>query len=251
MGSISKEEIIEYIENNISNFHDRRIISLENVKLFKILTRKNPYLFKAKNINTAQELIKSLLDAHLSSQEEGIFGEFLEGLSIFINSKIYRGWKSGIRGIDLEFDKERIRYIVTIKSGPNWGNAGQIKDMINDFNNARKTLKTSGSSIQIVAVNGCCYGKSTTKNMYKAKGDYYKYSGQKFWELISGDDNLYVDIIEPLGYKAKQKNTKFYQEYDKIINLFTKEILNNYCDSSGNILWDKIIQLNSGFKKIS
>ena len=29
-------------------------------------------------------------------------------------------------GIDLEFDKDGVRYIVTIKSGPNWGNSSQI-----------------------------------------------------------------------------------------------------------------------------
>lgn len=45
---------------------------------------QNPYLFKAKNITTTGELVKGLHDAHLSSQEEGIFGDFLEGLAVFI-----------------------------------------------------------------------------------------------------------------------------------------------------------------------
>lgn len=59
------------------------------------------------------------MDAHISSNEETVFGDWLEGLAIFINSKVYDGRKSGITGIDLEFDKDGIRYIVTIKSGPN------------------------------------------------------------------------------------------------------------------------------------
>jgi hypothetical protein len=42
-------------------------------------------------------------------------------------------------------------------------------------------------------------------------------------ELVSGDKNLYIDIIEPLGYQAKKKNGQFLVEYDKVINKFIKE----------------------------
>ncbi|MFM7440072.1 MAG: PmeII family type II restriction endonuclease, partial [Snowella sp.] len=94
---------------------------------------KNPYLFKAKYVLTAEQIIKGLVDAHISSNEETIFGDWLEGLAIFINNKVYDGWKSGIRGIDLEFDSSQTRNIVTIKSGPNWGNSSQIAKMLADF----------------------------------------------------------------------------------------------------------------------
>jgi len=94
MKSLKLENIYEYVENNIGIFHDRRLKSLEKLKMIKILKRKNPYLFKAKNILTAQDIVKAILDAYLSSQEETIFGEFLENLSIFINKKVYGGRKS-------------------------------------------------------------------------------------------------------------------------------------------------------------
>ncbi len=81
------------------------------MKLKKVLSKKNPYLFKAKYILTAQDIIKSLADAFISSQEEGIFGNWMEGLAIFINEKVYSGRKSGILGIDLEFDLNKVRYI--------------------------------------------------------------------------------------------------------------------------------------------
>jgi hypothetical protein len=45
------------------------------------LKRKNPYLFKAKNILTAQDLVKNLLDAYLQSQEETTFKEFWQLIS--------------------------------------------------------------------------------------------------------------------------------------------------------------------------
>jgi hypothetical protein len=78
-------------------------------------------------------------ECNLSSSEEGIFGDWLEGLAIFINEKVYNGWKSGIPGIDLEFDYDDRRYIVTIKSGPNWGNSSQIKRLKDDFRTAKRT----------------------------------------------------------------------------------------------------------------
>ena len=65
----------DYVSQNIGSFHSRRLKSLQELRLDKVLKRKNPYLFKAKNVLQAQDLVKLLLDAHLSSQEEAIFGE--------------------------------------------------------------------------------------------------------------------------------------------------------------------------------
>ncbi len=112
MRPIRLEEVTMYVENNIGTFHDKRLKNLEGLKFDTILKRKNPYLFKAKNILTAELLVRTLLDAHLSSQEETIFGDFLEGLAIFINEIVYDGRKSAAEGVDLEFDKEGIKYIV-------------------------------------------------------------------------------------------------------------------------------------------
>ena len=123
MPSITQQEITDYIAANIQVFHQKRLDSLQKLKLPNIVRRKNPYLFKAKDINTAQDFVTFILDAHLSSQEETIFGGFLEELAIFICSQVYGGQKSAAEGIDLEFEKDSIRYIVSIKSGPNWGNS--------------------------------------------------------------------------------------------------------------------------------
>ncbi len=245
MGKIENKNIISYIEKNISTFHGKRLLNLEALKLSKILKKKNPYLFKAKNIHTAQDLVKPLLDAHLSSQEETIFGDFLEGLAIFICEKAYKGRKSSTTGIDLEFDKNGIRYIVSIKSGPSWGNSQAVNKMISNFNAARKTLRTSNSKINIAAVNGCCYGKK--KNPYTAKGDYFKYCGQQFWEFISGDENLYTKIIEPLGHKAKERNEEFMVAYAQIINKFTLDFMKDFC-IDGKVDWGKLVKFNSAKK---
>lgn len=241
MRKLNLKDVTQYVEKNIGTFHLKRIQSLDSLKLSQVLKRKNPYLFRAKYVLTAEQIVRGIVDAHISSNEETIFGDWLEGLAIFINEKVYGGKKSGITGIDLEFDKDGVRYIITIKSGPNWGNSSQIKKMVADFKTAKKTLRTSNSQLVITAVNGCCYGRDNKPD----KGDHFKYCGQKFWEFISGDKNLYVDIIEPLGYRAKEKNDDFIKSYAQMINKFTKEFSNEYCDDFGNIDWKKLVEFNS------
>lgn len=242
MAKVTRKDIIRFIEPNIQTFHKKRLDNLLALQLKSILKRKNPYLFKAKALNTAHDLVKTILDAHLSSQEEGIFGGFLEELAIFICGRVYDGKKSSAEGIDLEFNKDGTYYIVSIKSGPNWGNSRQIAKMKDDFKKARRILGTNTTGMKVVAVNGCCYGKDNKPD----KGDYLKYCGQRFWEFTSGDENLYTDIIEPLGHKAKEKNEQFSEEYAKVINKFTLAFAQEYCDLNGSILWDKLVRFNSG-----
>lgn len=241
MQKLNLEDVTQYVENNIGTFHQKRIQSLNTLKLSQVLKRKNPYLFRAKFVLTAEQIIRGIVDAHISSNEETIFGDWLEGLAIFINGKVYGGYKSGITGIDLEFDNGNIRNIITIKSGPNWGNSSQIAKMVADFKTAKKTLRTSNSQLNIVAVNGCCYGRDNQPD----KGDYFKYCGQRFWEFISGDTNLFTGIIEPLSHKAKEKNDEFANSYSLIINKFTKLFANEFCSDDGEIEWEKLVQFNS------
>lgn len=240
MKPLNQNDVVEFVEENIGDFHKRRADSLQNLRLSKVLERKNPYLFRAKNISTAQDLVKLLLDAHLSSQEEAIFGEFLEKLAIFVCKKAFNGKKSSAEGIDLEFERDDIIYVVSIKSGPNWGNNSQIKKMIDNFKKAQRILRTSNTKANIQAVNGCCYGR-VAQSM---KNDYWKLCGQEFWEFISGNDLLYVEIVEPLGYRAKERNKEFLEDYARILNLFTNQFFQEFC-VDGNIDWEKLVKFNS------
>jgi len=245
MPKITERELVDYIEQHIESFHSRRLESLTKLKLRNDITRKNPYLFRAKNIVSGPELVRSFLDTYLSSQEEGIFGTFLEGLARFICERVYRGHKSAAEGIDLEFTKEDVTYIVSIKSGPNWGNASQIRRMIDNFRKAKRILGTNVGRQNVVAVNGCCYGKTRVAD----QGDYLKLCGQEFWEFISGNPNLYIDIIQPLGHKAKERNEAFQAEYAKVITRFTGEFIAEFCTPGGAIVWEKVLKLNSGSER--
>lgn len=245
MNKINLNDVTLYVEQNIGVFHKKRIARLNKLDLKTVLKKKNPYLFKAKHFLTASEIVKSITDAYISSGEETIFGDWLEGLVLFINQQVYGGWKSGIKNIDLEFDNDNIRYLVNIKSGPNWGNSSQISKMKSDFKTAQKTLRTSNSNLLIKSVNGCCYGVDNNPD----KGEYFKYCGQRFWDFISGNKNLYIDIIEPLGHKSKERNYEFLESYSNLINKFTKEFIVEFCKINGEIDWLSLVEFNSGEKQ--
>lgn len=234
------------MEKHISIFHQRRLDYVQNkIDLLKILKQKNPYLFKAKNVLTAQDLVRGFLDAFLQSQEETLFGDFIEGLAIFVCDKAYGAKKSELTGIDLEFEKDGIIYVVEIKAGWNWGNSSQIRQLRVNFEAAKKSLRAKTGK-KIVSVNGCCFGKDNRPN----KGGYLKLCGQRFWELISGDEKLYINIVEPIGYKVKQKNEEFTDNYAQIVNKLTLEFSQKFCDD-GKINWTKLVEYNSGFERIT
>lgn len=241
MKKLNLQDVAKFVELNIGTFHQRRLEYVQSkVDLDDILKQKNPYLFRAKNILTAQDLVKGFLDAFLQSQEETLFGQFIERLAIYVCTKVYDAKKSELTGIDLEFEKDNCIYIVEIKAGWNWGNASQIKQLRINFENAKKQLQKI-TTRQIVAVNGCCFGKSKNPD----KKGYYKYCGQQFWELISGVENLYTEIIKPIGFKAKQKNEEFLSAYSRVVNKFTLEFSQRFCDD-GIINWQELIKFNSG-----
>jgi len=77
MEPIDLDELAQYVNENIVHFHQKRLASLDSLKLNKLL-KKNPYLFRAKHLTTAQDLIQSLLEAFLFSSEEKLFTEFFE-----------------------------------------------------------------------------------------------------------------------------------------------------------------------------
>lgn len=106
--------------------------------------------------------MKGLLDAFLSSSEEKLFGDFLEALAIFVASQTCNGHKSTAPGVDLEFVNKEVHYIISVKSGPNWGNSSQQNKLEEDLQKAVRRVKQSQLGKNIQPVLGICYGKTRT-----------------------------------------------------------------------------------------
>ncbi len=66
MNPLNLQNVTQYVETHIGEFHQRRFDKLNKIKLREVLKAKNPYLFKAKNVSTANEIIERILAAFLS-----------------------------------------------------------------------------------------------------------------------------------------------------------------------------------------
>ncbi|MDX1917564.1 MAG: PmeII family type II restriction endonuclease [Candidatus Caenarcaniphilales bacterium] len=241
MSELTNESIKAFIDWELENFQIKLTEGLAELDLKSILKRKNPYLCKAKNLEIASDLVKAIVGAYVSSKEETVFGEFLEKLAIFVSTKTFGGFKSASVGIDLEQTRDGIRYFISIKSGPNWGNSGQIKKMIDNFNAVRRTLRTNSAGVDTRFINGCCYGRD---NGYKT-GDYEKLCGEAFWELISGRQSFYLDFIKPLGERSEKFHNVSNQAVGSLINRLTEQFLAQFCFPDKRIDWEKLVKFVS------
>lgn len=78
------------------------------------------------------------------------------------------------------------------------------------------------------------------------KAGYLKIVGQNFWYLISENEDLYTDIVEPIGHRAKEHNEAFEEEKTRIVNRFTGQFISSFCNPTGAINWVKLVEFNSG-----
>jgi hypothetical protein len=217
------------------------------MSLMSVLRKKNPYLFKAKNIETVGDLVKSILESSISSSEETMFGNLLESFAIYVSQVNDRGFKSRLKSIDLEFERDEVYYIVGIKSGTNWGNRDQIDKMKENFKFHRLQLIRESKAKSVVAVNGCMYGRDGRPHKVTAEDDektYFKYAGQEFWEFLSGDADLYLKIIVPIGREARERDEVFKAIYVKKINEMTENFVKNFMTNS-EIDWEKLLEFVS------
>lgn len=238
-------------DNVITPFYHERLMYLRcNMTLEYILSRKNPYLLKAKNISSSDELVRSIVEAFLSSQEETMFGNKLESFAIYVSSKLDGGFKSDLPSIDLEFERDDNYYVVGIKSGTNWANSDQAVKMKDNFKTAREYLtKIKGVEKNIMAVNGCIYGKEAKlfkENRNDPEKSFYRVAGQDFWRFISGDNEFYKEIIKPIEEEAQERDRAFKEAFNGKINAMSAEFtaLFTFQDPErvGIIDWEKIIE---------
>ena len=73
--SYNEDAIVEAIATALDNFYTNLIKKVDSLNVKAVMKRKNPYLFRAKAMNGAAQIIDAILAAFVSSSEETIFGQ--------------------------------------------------------------------------------------------------------------------------------------------------------------------------------
>jgi hypothetical protein len=237
-----EKEVIEAIAVALETFYGSLISKIDELNIQKIMKRKNPYLYRAKAMQNASEIVESVLTAFVSSSEETIFGNcFFEPIALAASN----GNKALAEGIDIMIqDKENnTMTAIAVKSGTSVFNADSKKRQEQNFMAAGKLAQQA--KLRYDAYVGYCYGKKKETGRGKPKM-YRELAGKPFWAELTGDEEFYKKIITYMGTLPEQYISRYQESYNKAANRLVREFSNNFCKDDGSIDWEKLVEFNSG-----
>ena len=243
--TISKEKLENQVGALLGTFYKKRIEALGGLKLADVLKRKNPYLYRATSSGDASDIVKELLRARISSSDETIFGnDFFEPLAGWVATQAYQHESSvsarvsSGSGVDVEIEFNNRLMVIAVKSGTSVFNAQSLAKQKDQFNQARKRLLKVQK--QFDPVVGYSYGRVNSK-----ESAFRTLAGQAFWEELSGETDFYLRLADAMEKWSLEHAVIFKSEYDKAVNRFTKELLDEFADAEGQLDWRKIVAFNS------
>lgn len=239
---VDRKAVEQAIAHSLEEFYNSLLAKIDTINISDIMKRKNPYLYRAKGIQSATEIVEGVLAATVSSSEETIFGNcFFEPLAIAASG----GVKALAEGVDIMVDDrdENTIHAIAVKSGPSVFNADSKKRQEQNFNAARKLAQQAKAIYDPII--GYSYGKK--KSTGKGRPTIYReLAGQDFWAELTGDSDFYLKIILYMGNKPEQYLERYRESYNRASNRLVKQFTEKFCDDEGNIDWETLVQFNSG-----
>lgn len=242
-----EEKVKIAIAEALENFYNSLIKKIDELDIKTIMIKKNPYLYRAKSMQTSADIIESIMQAFVSSSEETIFGNcFFEPIAIAACG----GTKSATRGVDIElYDAaSNTKFFVAVKSGTSIFNADSMKKQGENFEEAQRTLRTSGGRTGFSAIVGYAYGTKNETGRGKAK-IYEEVAGEEFWEALTGDKDFYTKIISYMEDLPEKYIEAYNDSYSRAYNRLIRDFSIEFCNPDGTINWEKIVDFNSGSSK--
>lgn len=237
--SYNEDEVCKAIGMALTEFYTSLTKTLDNIDIDKILKRKNPYLYRAKGISSAGQIVDGILSAYISSSEETVFGNsFFEPIAIVVSG----GQKAVTEGVDITVDKNNTIYSIAVKSGTSVFNADSRKRQEQNFQSAQKRARQAHKVF--LPVVGYGYGKKRVR--VGNEKFYQELAGKDFWEWLTGDPDFYIKIIRMMGTRPEKYAKNFEKSYAKAENRMVREFTVKYCKDDGAIDWDKLLKFNSG-----
>ena len=184
--SYNEDVIVEAIATALDNFYTNLIKKVDSLNVKAVMKRKNPYLFRAKAMNGAAQIIDAILAAFVSSSEETIFGNvFFEPIA----TAAAQGQKALAEGVDIMVERDNTIYAIAVKSGTSVFNADSRKKQEQNFMAASKLAQQAKK--RFVPIVGYGYGKKKASNRGLPKF-YMELAGKDFWTELTGDEEFYI-----------------------------------------------------------
>ena len=233
--SYNEEAIVKAIAVALDNFYTNLIKKTDSLNIKAVMKRKNPYLFRAKAMNGAAQIIDAIL-----SSEETIFGNvFFEPIA----TAAAQGQKALAEGVDIMVERGNTIYAIAVKSGTSVFNADSRKKQEQNFIAASKLAQQAQK--RFVPIVGYGYGKKKTSTRGLPKF-YIELAGKDFWAELTGDDEFYIKLIRYMEKLPEKYVDDFDTSYQKASNRLVREFTQQFCFEDGSIDWEKLVKFNSG-----
>lgn len=238
--SYSEQAVVEAIAKALDRYYTSLIEKVDGLNIKKIMKRKNPYLFRAKAVNGAAQIVDAILAAFISSSEETVFGnEFFEPIAI----AAVQGQKALAEGVDIMVEQDDTIYAIAVKSGTSVFNADSRKKQEQNFMAAGKLAQQARK--RFVPLVGYGYGKKKASGKGRPKF-YGELAGKEFWAELTGDDEFYIKLIRLMDKLPEKYVEDFDEAYQKAANRLVREFTVEFCFEDGSIDWEKLVKFNSG-----
>lgn len=236
----NEQAIVEAIATALDAFYSSLIAKVNSLNIKSIMKRKNPYLFRAKAMNGAAQIVDAILAAFISSSEETIFGNvFFEPIAC----AAAQGQKALAEGVDIMVERDNTIYAIAVKSGTSVFNADSRKKQEQNFMAASKLAQQAKK--RFVAMIGYSYGKKKASSRGLPKF-YSELAGKEFWTELTGDEEFYIKLIRLMDRLPEKYVEDFDEAYQKAANRLVKEFTIEFCNDDGGIDWEKLVRFNSG-----
>ena len=236
----NENNVVAAIATSLDDFYTNLISNIDKLNIKKIMRRKNPYLFRAKAMNGAAQIIDAILAVFVSSSEETIFGNvFFEPIAAAAS----QGRKALAEGVDLMVERDNTIYAIAVKSGTSVFNADSRKKQEQNFMAAGKLAQQVKK--RFVPIVGYGYGKKKLSNRGLPKF-YIELAGKDFWMELTGDEEFYIKLIRFMDKLPEKYVEKFNASYQKAANRLVREFTQEFCFEDGSIDWEKLVKFNSG-----
>lgn len=238
--SYNEKEITEAIAISLETFYTNLIKKIDSLNIKTVMKRKNPYLFRAKAMCGASQIVDAILAAFISSSEETIFGNvFFEPIA----TAAVHGQKALAEGVDIMVERDGAIYAIAVKSGTNVFNADSRKKQEQNFMAASKLAHQAKK--RFVPIVGYGYGKKKPSGRGLPKF-YQELAGKEFWEELTGDSEFYIKLIRYMDKLPEKYIEDFEVAYQKASNRLVREFTQEFCTEDGGINWEQLVEFNSG-----
>lgn len=235
-GPLARAFVETFFQDFVEPFKNR----LAKLTFTDLITRKNPYLYRASGISSIEQLVERALGDFASSSTETFFGTALEH---FITS-LPGIMKSSAAGVDIERRRRegQIEYVdfFAIKSGPGGYNSSSFKTQREHLARTRAILAQQ-KNLVVNAYVGFAYGQKSDR---KPGPGFIVLSSKNLWAKLTDDESFYIKLLDAYGCVAKFYESDVVATHKRLLEearqTFTKGATKKEID------WLKVIKTTSG-----